>query len=223
MKKKYFFFIMFFNFLLNINAQSRINLNEYGIYLVQNGFIKKINISPIELDFTYFGFTAFWGNYLIINDTGLGGAIIYNIETGAISNPIRRDQRGGLIRYLENQNNLIAYITLHDRGGWWKYEYNYNTLELINEIELYERPFPNLQRSSFLSDFNDGNIYNQRTTEERINDRVYRYRGSNFYLDIHYGHNIDLSGAYVPINVIGGRNNMFFVKIQKIPYDLYNR
>jgi hypothetical protein len=60
--------------------------------------------------------------------------------------------------------------------------------------------------------------YLQRTIEEKKSDRLYRYRGDNFYLDINYGPDIDLTGNYLDYLVNGGKDNIFIVRIHKVEF-----
>ena len=202
-------FILFLLF-NTLYAQDRIDINDYGVYLIQNGAIKKIH-TQYEVRTS-----AFWGKYIIFEGESIIGCCIYNMETETIS-----DWIWSHIRQLEKEDDdLVIYVwpewNIDRNKGHWKYIYNPDTLVLKNEVELHEEPFPDLQMASYLY---YGEKFLQRTTEEIIGDRLYRYKGENFYLDINYGSNIDLTGKYLYYPVSGGIENIFNVIVHKVlPY-----
>jgi hypothetical protein len=201
-----FILLLLFN---TLYAQDRVTINDYGVYLVQNGAIKEIH-TQYEVRTS-----AFWGKYIILEGESIIGACIYNMETETIS-----DWIWGSVVQLENGEGLIVYVWLKDHGGPngsdWIYTYDPDTLVLKNEVELHEEPFPDLQMTSYLY---YGEKFLQRTKEEIIGDRLYRYKGENFYLDINYGANIDLTGKYLYYPVSGGIENIFIVRVHKVlPY-----
>jgi hypothetical protein len=193
-----------------VHAQNRISFNKYGTYLVQSGMVTEIH-TEYETRGAYF-----WENYLVLEGESTLGCCIYNMVTQELSNWI-----WGTVMQIERENNLKVYIYLdpHPNRGYWIFEFEYDTLEIKNRDRLNERPFPDLQQSSYLFDVYGEGIYKQRTTEEKINVRLYRYRGKNFYLDIGYGPDIDLTGKYWDYLVDGGRDNIFVVSLHKVlPY-----
>ena len=204
--RKIFAFVMIFISTYAMNAQDSVSFNEYGIYLVQNGIIKEIHTENDDVIMAAF----FWENYLVLD--GMSSiSYIYNIETGSMSNCV-----GGRILKLERESNLVAYISL-SRNGYCTYEFEYDTLELIREVRLDRRPFPDLQGlpSYFYADIDEENNYWHETVKETINDRSYRYKGERFYLDVHYGPNIDLTGKFFDYRVLGGKNNNIFIIIMQ--------
>jgi hypothetical protein len=175
---------------------------------VQNGAIKEIH-TQYEVRIS-----AFWEKYLILWGESIVGCCIYNMETEIIS-----DWIWGVVVQLEKEKNLIVNVWLSSinrpNDGDWIYIYDPDTLILKNKVKLHEDPFPDLQMTSFLY----GEKFLQRTTEEIIGDRLYRYKGENFYLDINYGANIDLTGKYLYYPVSGGIENIFIVRVHKVlPY-----
>jgi hypothetical protein len=203
-KKARFVFAMLLISASTINAQNSVHFNRYGTYLVQNGITKEINT---EYESVISG-GYFWENFLVLVEMG-PLSYIYNIETGTISHRI-----DGNIKKLERKNNLVAYIA-GDQDGYWVYEFKPNTLALTNKEKLASNPFPDLQRTSYLYDYFEGNNHSQITTREKMNDQLYRYNGANFYLDIHYDFEIDINAS--PVS--GGKNNIFLVAIYQILAD----
>ena len=210
---KIFAFVMIFISTYAMNAQDSVSFNEYGIYLVQNGVTKEIHTENDDVIMAAY----FWENYLILEGLSIV-FYIYNIETGSMSNCIY-----GTIIKLERESNLVAYISV-DQNGYWTYEFEYDTLELTGEVRLDRRPFPDLQElpSYFYADMDKENNYWHETVKETINDRSYRYRGERFYLDVHYGPNIDLTGKYFEYRVLGGKNNNIFIIIMQ-PIEAFSR
>ena len=202
---KYLLLVIIFLYQNISYAQNNITINNYGFFIVQNGIAREINTHH-EI-----GITSFWENYLYFEGETTIGFSIYNIENGAISDWIL----GHGIQFIK-ENDLIVYVWLSSHNGpnqgYWIYTFDPVTLILKNEARLYERPFPDLQMSSYLYLEN----YLQRTRIEIINERLYRYIGENYYLDINFGHIIDLSGRYMNYRVNGGVNNIFILKIQRI-------
>ena len=204
--RKIFAFVMIFISTYAMNAQDSVSFNEYGIYLVQNGVTKEIHTENDDVIMAAY----FWENYFILEGLSIV-FYIYNIETGSMSNCIY-----GTIIKLERGSNLVAFVLLDPRG-YGKYEFEYDTLELIREVRLDRRPFPDLQgvASYFYADIDKENNYWHETEKETINDRSYRYKGERFYLDVHYGPNIDLTGKYFDYRVLGGKNNNIFIIIMQ--------
>jgi hypothetical protein len=213
-------FSILFCFSNSANAQNRVFINHYGTFLVENGKIQELHTEQE----TWGAF--FWENYLILGKENSSTCRIYNRDTGVFS-----DWINGNVIQLERVNNLCVYVSLSttwvDNSGRSRYdpvlgrycifEFESTTLELKNKIPLHERPFPELKQTSFLFDFEE-NIHFQPTTEEIIDDRLYRYIGQNFNLDINYGPAIDLTGNYWPYNVSGGKDNIFVVSLHKITH-----
>ncbi len=145
---------------------------------------------------------------------------IYNRETGE-SNYI---ESGSVIK-LELGTRLRAYMYLSspvwtDKSGQSHYEpilgkycifeYDPDTLELKNIIPLPKRPFPELKSMSYLYDVEE-KIHYQPATKEIIDDRFYRYRGKNFYLDVYGSTDFYKNGDYFYTIVFGGNENVFVV------------
>jgi len=203
-----FVFIMLLVSANIINAQNSVRFDDHGLYLVQNGMIKEIHTKKDYVIQCAF----FWENYLVLE--GLSPiTYIYNIRTGAMSDLIDDN-----ITKLERKNKLTVYFGSRFRG-YWKYEYKYDSLKLLSKISLKSDPFPDSQISSyFYADAFGEKKYWQGTIKRKMNDRLFRYIGEKFYLDVHYGPEIDLTGKYFDPLVLGGRNNIFIVIMQGIPY-----
>jgi len=218
MRIKYFFVITFLLTSISlINAQHTVNFNKYGLFIVENGVPTEIKTEQESLPY-------FFEDYLILKGVKSIGFCIYNIRTKAITKWVY-----GYIFNVELKNNILfVYFTkIHsqrepdpnfgyrDRSvvTYWKWELDTNTLKTKNETQLQEDPFPEI------SNFFDanyklpyGNDYLQRTKEEKLSERKYRYYGSNFYLDINYGPDIDLTGKYY-YDAYGGKKDIFVVGI----------
>lgn len=88
-------------------------------------------------------------------------------------------------------------------------------MKIKNETQLPKDPSPkseNIFNANYKPPY--GNDYMQLTKEEDLGNRKYRYSGSNFYLDIIYGPNIDLTGKYYYV-VRGGKKDIFVVGAHK--------
>jgi len=153
------------------------------------------------------------------------GFCIYNIRTKAITKWIDYN-----ISKVELTNNLIVYLTkkhlqrepdpnfgYRDRSvsTYWKWELDHDTLKIKSETQLPKNPFPELRHFFTANrEFPYGNDYLHYTIEEKLGDRLFRYRGKFFYLDINYGPDIDLTGKYY-YDVSGGNKDIFVVGIHK--------
>ncbi len=205
-----FLLIILSIFIHTVNAQTSVNINTYGTFLVENGKVRELH-----LVFSKKLGAFFWEQYIIIMDTtsiimNTTFSYIYNKDTDVSSDPIAGD-----IIQLERGNHLRAYIRIGKNGTYYHnlnpgeyciFEYDPDTLELKTKIPLSKYPFPEPERTSFLFDFEE-KIHFQPTIKEKVNDRIYRYRGENFYLDVHFEHkdsNFDLF-------VHGGKDNIFVV------------
>jgi len=220
MRKKYLFIFTFsFIFITLINAQHTVNINKYGLYIVENGILTEIITEKESLAF-------FFEDYLILHGIMSTGYCIYNIRTKAITKWVV----SGEVNKVERANNLIVYFSKEhyqrepspffgyiDRSviTFWKRELDFDTLKIKIETQLPDDPFPELDHF-YLENIESpyGNDYLQYTITKKVNERLYRYSGRNFYLDINYGPDINLTGKYY-YSVHGGKKDIFVVGIHK--------
>lgn len=197
--------IILFIIPFSLNAQSSINIDAYGTFLVQDGLVREIP-SEYPISSVYF-----WENYLILYCDTVVGFYIYNIETEAIS----RRHEGTVNKLERNSNNLIILFTDTSRGfynwSYWNIELEKNNLTVNNYIRVYydNRYIEEIDGKPMYERFQDS--CDQWTSRTLINERTFQYSGKNYFLNITYGNNIDL--RYEMPVVEGGVNNIFVVLV----------
>jgi len=218
-KKIFFVFILLFSSITLISAQHTVSFNKYGLYIVENG-------RPTEIKTEQDSLPYFFEDYLILNGIMSIGYCIYNIRTKAITKWIYVN-----IFKVELNKILIVYFSKKHLESvpsppfgyqnrsvftYWKWELDLDTLKIKSETQLPKDPFPEVSNFFFTENLNypEGNDYIHYTIKKQLGDRLYRYSGKNFYLDINYGPNVDLTGQY-HYEVQGGKKDIFVVGIHK--------
>jgi hypothetical protein len=170
-------------------SQEAVTINEYGTWIVESGRIKKI---PCQ---EQLGSVHFWEEYAVFNLAVKRGFIIYNISSGAVSEWF--DSEDVFLPVPVKRGRRLFFI-IDSR----EYELEPGTLKTLGKREVPGHLYLNWPKGQFTSD-------------KKIGERVIRYSGKNFYIDVTYGPEIDLSGKYEYF-VTGGDDNLFVVEIEQV-------
>lgn len=209
MKSKIIFILLILFSTMFINAQHKVYINKAGVYIVNNGVINEINTNYIIAG------SSIFDNYVVFYGRDIDTCCVYNITTGAISDSI-----SGMVINVVNTEKLIVYsynLNRENKWEYWQFELEPTTLLAKNITQLYSKPFLAELNQLGVSSYVYYSYHLQRTKKVYIYDRLYRYIGENYYLDIEYGNNIDLSLDYFYYPVSGGTNNIFIIIIYKLP------
>jgi hypothetical protein len=207
MKYKYFYFVVFFLFVVNLSAQDSVTINEYGTYIVKNKNAKKLPVTE------HLSSVRFWEHYLLFQADDNKGCYIYNIQNDVLSlriedfyiYPIKKYQNK---LYIRGRSYRTKYIDnrRHDRSEIRDYELNAITLDVIS-----------ITGPEIKEHFSSDSGLSIQTESEKLEEHIIRYKGRNYYLDVLYGNNIDLTyGKWIGEYAAGGLSNLFVVFIENI-------
>jgi hypothetical protein len=177
-----------------IYAQQSYTINGYGTYIIDNntGIIKKI---PADQDLFFY---KFWKNYALFSLMGRDGMIVFNIESGAVSEIFFEPYLFGP-KILGDENYFVIF------AYGYIYKFDPKNLDIIEKIyvgELYK--YPDTDATEI-----EGVQY------ERTGNYTLRCWGKNNYVEI-----IDASQIERPsISVVHKSTlNWYVVCIHKIDY-----
>jgi hypothetical protein len=180
-----------------IQAQQSYTINEYGTYIIDNNSGNVIKL-PVKQDLF---FIKFWKNYALFSLIGVHGSILFNIDSGSVSEILYEPHHYGF-KIFEDKNYFVIFL--------WGYIYKLDqiNLKIIEKTyvgELYKYP------ETELAEYNDRTIV-------KIGERSIRYISDedNTYIDITYGPKINMN---YPITAYNSILNLFAICVVTEGYE----
>jgi sporulation protein YlmC with PRC-barrel domain len=182
---------------MQVFAQQSYTINDYGTYIIESdsGTIKKV---PIKQDMFLW---KLWKNYAVFNCLGRLGYVVYNIESGTVSDILL--EKGNMdIKILDDEHYFTIFA--------WSHIYKLDPISLV----IVEKKYVGSIFSETYGSSEKGPI-----TVEKIGESSWRFRGKNnttsyidltFCVDVPNPHGDQDLMAYLTLGYFATQNRYVF-------------